>query len=66
MVIVKTINPRSNTFAVFVIKAVVEKVQLKMSTLLVHSWDQHPEDRVYIVYYKYRVDIRQERIRTGD
>ena len=36
---------RFNTFAAVIIKAVVEKVQFKMSVLLVHSWDQHPAEK---------------------
>jgi len=32
-----------DTFAVVIVKAVVEKVQLKVSILLVHRWNQNPK-----------------------
>ena len=42
----------NRTFAVIIIKTVVEEVQLYVSILLVHSWNQNPE----VQSAKYKVE----------
>ena len=49
-----------DTFAMFIIKAVVEKVQLKMSTLLVHSWNQHPEGQKEFTLFTTSIDMMSD------